>query len=134
MPLGKYYCDYCDKQFQDTPAARKRHLQGLQHLRAKAQWFHSQNAQDLYQTSVPPFSKGVCNRFLNTGFCQYGDNCKYFHPNNDSRTPNPPLSTAPPGGVEGNGNGMAISWGNLPPSLKPPPEAGYPPLPFVDWG
>ncbi|XP_040965888.1 zinc finger CCCH domain-containing protein 3 isoform X1 [Gossypium hirsutum] len=163
MPLGKYYCDYCDKQFQDTPAARKRHLQGLQHLRAKAQWFHSQNAQDLYQTSVPPFSKGVCNRFLNTGFCQYGDNCKYFHPNNDSRTPNPPLSTAPPGffspsvllihiwlcsamqvrmgfvyivigGVEGNGNGMTISWGNLPPSLKPPPEAGYPPLPFVDWG
>lgn len=38
------------------------------------------------------------------------------------------------GGVEGKGNGMAISWGNLPPSLKPPPEAGYPPLPFVDWG
>nr|KJB10082.1 hypothetical protein B456_001G184000 [Gossypium raimondii] len=121
MPLGKYYCDYCDKQFQDTPAARKRHLQGLQHLH-------------LYQTSVPPFSKGVCNRFLNTGFFQYGDNCKYFHPNNDSRTQNPPLSTAPPGGVEGNGNGIAISWGNLPPSLKPPPEDGYPPLPFVDWG
>ncbi|PPD70616.1 hypothetical protein GOBAR_DD32503 [Gossypium barbadense] len=113
MPLGKYYYDYCDKQFQDTSAARKRHLQGLQHLH-------------LYQTSIPSFSKGVCNRFLNT----YGDNCKYFHPNNDSRTPNPPLSTAPPGGVEGNGNGMAISWGNLPPSLKPPPEDGYPPLPF----
>ncbi|KAL1104940.1 hypothetical protein V6Z11_D04G100200 [Gossypium hirsutum] len=127
MPLGKYYYDYCDKQFQDTSAARKRHLQGLQHLRAKAQWFHSY----LYQTSIPSFSKGVCNRFLNTGFFQYGDNCKYFHPNNDSRTPNPPLSTAPP---EGNGNGMAISWGNLPPSLKPPPEDGYPPLPFVDWG
>ncbi|KAK8270985.1 hypothetical protein V6Z11_D11G232100 [Gossypium hirsutum] len=151
MLLGKYYCDYCDKQFQDTPAARKRHLQGLQHLRAKAQWFHS--IADLCQTSVPPFSKGVCNRFLNIGFFQYGDNCKYFHPNNDSRTPNPPLSTVAPSvffsvcfinsylfmqcnasGVEGNGNGMAISWGNLPPSLKPPPKDGYPPLPFVDWG
>ncbi|XP_052489637.1 zinc finger CCCH domain-containing protein 3 [Gossypium raimondii] len=131
MPLGKYYCDYCDKQFQDTPAARKRHLQGLQHLRAKAR-YHSFRKASL--TSVPPFSKGVCNRFLNTGFFQYGDNCKYFHPNNDSRTQNPPLSTAPPGGVEGNGNGIAISWGNLPPSLKPPPEDGYPPLPFVDWG
>ncbi|TYG46238.1 hypothetical protein ES288_D11G240400v1 [Gossypium darwinii] len=108
---------------------------------------------DLCQTSVPPFSKGVCNRFLNTGFFQYRDNCKYFHPNNDSRTPNPPLSTVAPSvffsvcfinsylfmqcnasGVEGNGNGMAISWGNLPPSLKPPPKDGYPPLPFVDWG
>ncbi|KAK8476714.1 hypothetical protein V6N13_067180 [Hibiscus sabdariffa] len=131
MPIGKYYCDYCDKQFQDTPAARKRHLQGLQHLRAKAQWFHSLNAPDLYQSSSQPFSKGVCNRFLQSGFCQYGDNCKYFHPNNDSRNPNP---QTPPGVVEGAGNGMTMSRGNLPPSLQPPPEAGYPSLPFVDWG
>ena len=41
MPLGKYYCDYCDKEFQDTPYVRKRHLQGLQHLRNKALWFDS---------------------------------------------------------------------------------------------
>ncbi|RRT50743.1 hypothetical protein B296_00029242 [Ensete ventricosum] len=41
MPLGKYYCDYCDKQFQDTPAARKRHLQGLHHHRARALWYDS---------------------------------------------------------------------------------------------
>ncbi|KAJ0961917.1 hypothetical protein J5N97_029745 [Dioscorea zingiberensis] len=27
-----------------------------------------------------------------------------------------------------------ISWGNLPPSLRPPQEGGYPPLPFIDWG
>ncbi|KAG5625918.1 hypothetical protein H5410_011136 [Solanum commersonii] len=26
------------------------------------------------------------------------------------------------------------SLGNLPPSLRPPPEGGYPPLPFVEWG
>ncbi|XWS57394.1 hypothetical protein CRYUN_Cryun09bG0170500 [Craigia yunnanensis] len=133
MPLGKYYCDYCEKQFQDTPAARKRHLQGLQHLRAKAQWFHSLNANDPYHSSTEPFAKGVCNRFLKTGFCQYGDNCKYFHPKNDSRSANPQAATASapaPGGVEGAGMGM--SWGNLPPSLKPPSEGGYQPLPFVD--
>ncbi|KAH0448801.1 hypothetical protein IEQ34_022601 [Dendrobium chrysotoxum] len=41
MPLGKYYCDYCDKQFQDTPAARKRHLSGVQHQRNRALWFDS---------------------------------------------------------------------------------------------
>ncbi|KAL0904436.1 hypothetical protein M5K25_026546 [Dendrobium thyrsiflorum] len=29
---------------------------------------------------------------------------------------------------------MGISWGHLPPSLRPPPECGYPSLPFVDWG
>ncbi|XP_022719586.1 zinc finger CCCH domain-containing protein 3-like [Durio zibethinus] len=134
MPLGKYYCDYCGKQFQDTPSARKRHLQGLQHLRAKAQWFHSLNAtNDPNHSFTEPFAKGLCNRFLKTGFCQYGDNCKYFHPKKDSPTTNPQAAPEPaPGGVEGAGMGM--TWGNLPPSLKPPPEGGYPPLPFVDWG
>lgn len=53
MPLGKYYCDYCDKQFQDTYFARKRHLQGIQHLRAKALWYDSLNGQ--YSTTPPPF-------------------------------------------------------------------------------
>ncbi|OMP09386.1 Zinc finger, CCCH-type [Corchorus olitorius] len=125
MPLGKYYCDYCDKQFQDTPAARKRHLQGLQHLRAKAQWFHSLNA-DANAHPIEPFTKGVCNRFVKTGFCHYGDNCKYFHPKNDSQTAIPQAAPAP--------GGVGMSWGNLPPSLKPPPDGGYPQLPFVDWG
>jgi len=32
------------------------------------------------------------------------------------------------------GNVVGLSLGNLPPSLQPPPEAGYPHLPFVDWG
>ncbi|KAH9325836.1 hypothetical protein KI387_006014, partial [Taxus chinensis] len=41
MPPGKYYCDYCEKQFQDTPTARKRHLQGFHHQRAKKLWFDS---------------------------------------------------------------------------------------------
>ncbi|KAB2045673.1 hypothetical protein ES319_D01G177400v1 [Gossypium barbadense] len=71
MPLGKYYYDYCDKQFQDTPATRKHHLQGLQ-LFSQLPYFllfiHMFVIVDLYQTSVPPFLKGVCNRFLNTDF------------------------------------------------------------------
>ncbi|KAG0496498.1 hypothetical protein HPP92_001018 [Vanilla planifolia] len=41
MPLGKYYCDYCDKQFQDTPVARKRHLSGVMHQRNRALWYES---------------------------------------------------------------------------------------------
>ena len=47
MPLGKYYCDYCDKEFQDTQYARKRHLQGLHHIRNKALWFDSFQSQGL---------------------------------------------------------------------------------------
>ncbi|KAF8401250.1 hypothetical protein HHK36_012182 [Tetracentron sinense] len=79
MPLAKYSCDYCDKQFQDTPSARRRHLQGVQHQRAKALWYDTW--------------KGDAVR-----------------------------------------DGMGISLGNLPPSLRPPPEGGYQPLPFLDWG
>ncbi|KAI5658452.1 hypothetical protein M9H77_27245 [Catharanthus roseus] len=80
MAMGKYYCDYCDKEFKDTPGARKRHLQGVYHQRAKALWYDSLR----YGNQVPdPESigkKGVCNRFVRTGSCQYGDSCKYYHP------------------------------------------------------
>ncbi|XP_056165456.1 zinc finger CCCH domain-containing protein 3 [Syzygium oleosum] len=152
MPLGKYYCDYCDKQFQDTPFARKRHLQGLSHLRAKALWFDSLLLHEPNQAYAEGYVRGVCNRFVNTGFCQYGDTCKYFHPKNVA-TPAPRTprgdnvrSMVIPGshlveGTSSQGNvvvtdstGMATAWGILPPSLKPPPEGGYPPLPFLDWG
>ncbi|KAL0006393.1 hypothetical protein SO802_013954 [Lithocarpus litseifolius] len=66
MPLGKYYCDYCDKEFQDTPYVRKRHLQGLQHLRNKALWFDSFQFKDANQAYTEGFGKGVCNRFVKT--------------------------------------------------------------------
>ncbi|GLT88455.1 hypothetical protein SLE2022_064810 [Rubroshorea leprosula] len=127
MPLGKYYCDYCDKEFQDTPAARKRHLQGLQHLRARAQWYHS--LSDPNQAFADPFAKGVCNHFVKTGFCQYGDNCKYFHPKNNLQNAHPQALPA-----DAMNTTVETSWGNLPPSLKPPPEGGYLHLPVVDWG
>lgn len=61
MPARKYYCDYCDKQFQDTPADRKRHVNGIQHLQAKARWYDSFN-QHHQQIPNPP----LCFHFLNT--------------------------------------------------------------------
>ncbi|CAM8928543.1 unnamed protein product [Rhodiola kirilowii] len=144
MPLGKYYCDYCDKEFQDTQYARKRHLQGLQHQRARSIWYNS--FKDPSQLSSDGFGTGVCNRFVKTGFCPYGDACKYLHPKIDNfpgQRPPPVTGSAGAGSnmygggsFQGTGVGgsLGIPWGNLPPSLKPPPEGGYPPLPFVDWG
>ncbi|GMN44099.1 hypothetical protein TIFTF001_013298 [Ficus carica] len=147
MPMGKYCCDYCDKQFQDNPFSRKRHLQSLQHLRAKAHWYDS--FKDPNQAYTEGLGKGVCNRFVKTGFCQYGDSCKYFHPQNNLQNLNyqgmsdsnqSPVfqgnrlvgSSSTPGNMIG--DRVGVSWENLPPSLKPPPEGGYPSLPFVDWG
>lgn len=90
MPLGKYYCDYCEKQFQDTPFARKRHLQSLSHQKAKALWFDSFRGPpslcfllfpsfplprsfflfiaDPNQAFSDGFGRGVCNRFVRTVF------------------------------------------------------------------
>ncbi|KAG4397415.1 hypothetical protein GLYMA_10G144700v4 [Glycine max] len=127
MPVKKYYCDYCDKLFQDTPADRKRHVQGIQHHQAKARWYDS-----FKQQQIPPIpNRPLCFHFVNTGFCRYGDSCKYLHPVPNNNVQQPPIVTTPspsPGSVVG------VSFGNLPPSLQPPPDGVYLHLPFLDWG
>ncbi|KAI4364647.1 hypothetical protein MLD38_020708 [Melastoma candidum] len=135
MPLLKYYCDYCDKQFQDTPSARKRHLQGLLHLRARSLWFDSLRLSETNQapasvdTSV---ATGVCNRFVKTGFCRYGDSCKYVHPKGVA-SPGASSGTIAPGNVVVSSS-VGTAWENLPPSLRPPTDGAYAAQPFVDWG
>jgi U11/U12 small nuclear ribonucleoprotein SNRNP20 len=57
MPARKYYCDYCDKQFYDTPASRERHLQGISHQRAKKQWFDSFRGEFPCLLSLPLFGR-----------------------------------------------------------------------------
>ncbi|KQK03617.1 hypothetical protein BRADI_2g08905v3 [Brachypodium distachyon] len=133
MPLGKYYCDYCDKEFQDTAAARRRHLQGAQHHRARALWYDSVRRQEsiggaspFLQHDAAILGKGVCNHFVRTGTCKFGDSCRYFHPK--------PHAVNPASAPSGNILGGHTSWGNLPPSLQPPPDGGHPSLPFIDWG
>ena len=37
----KYYCDYCNKSFQDTPKARKRHFTGQSHLRQRKYYYET---------------------------------------------------------------------------------------------
>ncbi|KAJ0079806.1 hypothetical protein Patl1_23939 [Pistacia atlantica] len=152
MVVGKYHCDYCDKQFQDTPFARKRHLQGVQHLRAKSLWYDSLSAQ-VSQQSFPEGKKGLCHQFIKTYSCPYGDSCKYLHfkisnpqkaetqatgfiDNAQSSSVDPRIQLVGGSSLPGDvvRDSMGMSWGNLPPSLKPPPEGGYPPPPFVDWG
>ncbi|AES61488.1 putative transcription factor C3H family [Medicago truncatula] len=122
MAMKKYYCEYCDKQFQDTHLDRKRHSAGIQHKQAKSRWYDSFKPE--HHNPIPPF----CFHFVNTGFCRYGDSCKYFHPNTQQQQP----ITTTPGNIVG--DTMGVSFGNLPPSLQPPPEVGYSNLPFLDWG
>ncbi|KAI4378082.1 hypothetical protein MLD38_015617 [Melastoma candidum] len=119
MPLMKYYCDYCDKQFQDTPSARKRRL------RARSLWFDSLRLSETIQAPAAgdaSFTAGVCNRFVKTGFCQYGDSCKYVHPKGMA-SPATGAGTVAPGNIVSGSVGMA--WENLPLSLRPSPDSAY---------
>ncbi|KZV43679.1 zinc finger CCCH domain-containing protein 3 [Dorcoceras hygrometricum] len=126
MPLGKYYCDYCDKEFQDTTTARRRHLQGIQHQRAKAAWYSPQRTNIVNNAVIywkvlsfhPLFVS--CTRVIVELFC--------------SKTSLYDVLICLFDIIGVMGSQFGTSLGNLPPSLCPPPEGGYPPLPFIDWG
>ncbi|XP_010938179.1 zinc finger CCCH domain-containing protein 3 isoform X3 [Elaeis guineensis] len=140
MPLGKYYCDYCDKQFQDTPSARKRHLQGIQHQRARALWYDSLKVlvRSVDLTSFLSISGATWWRASSSTRWELGERSLpsfRSHGLNFVETvqsPNFLGNQILSGGMVLDHTG--VSWGNIPPSLRPPPEGGYPPLPLVDWG
>ncbi|KAG4909922.1 hypothetical protein JHK87_056038 [Glycine soja] len=116
---------YCEKQFQDTAADRKRHVQGIQQQQAKARWYDS-----FKQQQIPPVpNRSLCFHFVNTGFCRYGDSCKYLHPIPNNNLQQPPVLTTPSPSPPP-GNVVGVSLDNLPPLLQPPPEGVYPHLPF----
>ncbi|XP_071321627.1 zinc finger matrin-type protein 5 [Trachinotus anak] len=76
--MGKrYYCDYCDRSFQDNMHNRKKHLNGVQHHRAKKAWFDHfrDSAAILYDEQT----KKPCRKFLQKGICDFGPNCRFSH-------------------------------------------------------
>ncbi|KAJ8346752.1 hypothetical protein SKAU_G00281530 [Synaphobranchus kaupii] len=76
--MGKrYYCDYCDRSFQDNMHNRKKHLNGVQHHRAKKAWFHS--FRDAAAILAEEQSKKPCRKFIQTGQCGFGSNCRFSH-------------------------------------------------------
>ncbi|XP_026154223.1 zinc finger matrin-type protein 5 [Mastacembelus armatus] len=76
--MGKrYYCDYCDRSFQDNMHNRKKHLNGVQHHRAKKAWFDQfrDSAAILHEEQ----SKKPCRKFLQKGICDFGPKCRFSH-------------------------------------------------------
>lgn len=76
--MGKrYYCDYCDRSFQDNMHNRKKHLSGVQHHRAKKAWFdHFRDCSAILQDEQ---AKKPCRKFLQKGICDFGPNCRFSH-------------------------------------------------------
>ncbi|KAK2816430.1 hypothetical protein Q7C36_022701 [Tachysurus vachellii] len=76
--MGKrYHCDYCNRSFQDTLHNRKKHLNGVQHHRAKKAWFD--NFRDAVAVLQDERAKQACRKFLQTGQCVFGPSCRYSH-------------------------------------------------------
>ncbi|XP_005934754.1 zinc finger matrin-type protein 5 [Haplochromis burtoni] len=76
--MGKrYYCDYCDRSFQDNMHNRKKHLNGVQHHRAKKAWFD--NFRDSAAILNDEQEKKPCRKFLQKGICDFGSNCRFSH-------------------------------------------------------
>ncbi|XP_034064436.1 zinc finger matrin-type protein 5 [Gymnodraco acuticeps] len=73
----RYYCDYCDRSFQDNMHNRKKHLFGVQHHRAKKAWY------DYFRDSSAILCdeqlKKPCRKFLQKGICDFGPNCRFSH-------------------------------------------------------
>uniref|UniRef100_A0A8C7WPD3 Zinc finger matrin-type protein 5 n=1 Tax=Oryzias sinensis TaxID=183150 RepID=A0A8C7WPD3_9TELE len=69
--MGKrYYCDYCDRSFQDNMHNRKKHLNGVQHHRAKKAWFDQFRGESFLV---------FFNCHFSVGFCDFGANCRFSH-------------------------------------------------------
>ncbi|XP_060768647.1 zinc finger matrin-type protein 5 isoform X2 [Neoarius graeffei] len=63
--------------FQDTLHNRKKHLNGVQHHRAKKAWFDS--FRDAVAVLQDERAKQGCRKFLQTGQCVFGPSCRYSH-------------------------------------------------------
>ncbi|GAB5579229.1 zinc finger matrin-type protein 5 [Prionailurus iriomotensis] len=78
VAMGKhYFCDYCNRSFQDNLHNRKKHLNGLQHLKAKKVWYDM--FRDAAAILLDEQNKRPCRKFLLTGQCDFGSNCRFSH-------------------------------------------------------
>lgn len=67
--MGKrYFCDYCDRSFQDNMHNRKKHLNGVQHHRAKKAWFDNFRGEHSLQLVSTPLRRGYSK---NESACLY---------------------------------------------------------------
>ncbi|XP_056384671.1 zinc finger matrin-type protein 5 isoform X2 [Hyla sarda] len=73
----RYFCDYCDRSFQDNLHNRKKHLNGVQHQRSKKVWYDL--FRDASEILAEEGSKKLCRRFLQRGQCDFGNSCRFSH-------------------------------------------------------
>ncbi|XP_043571763.1 zinc finger matrin-type protein 5 isoform X2 [Chiloscyllium plagiosum] len=144
--MGKtYFCDYCGRSFQDNLHNRKKHLQGVQHQRAKKFWFDC--FRDSATILAEELAKKPCRKFLQS------EENKVGHDNRSTPDINEWLlkrAKRKESNSNISGSEMAkevddepvVYWlppgyqavHELPPSLHPPPPGGWKTAVNVEWG
>lgn len=74
----QYYCEYCDRSFQDNLGARKRHLASSVHIRNKKGWYD--RFKDKRERLNAEIAKSrICKNYLQNGTCIFGSECRFRH-------------------------------------------------------
>jgi hypothetical protein len=141
MPLPRYYCDYCEKFFTDTPQMRKRHLESKSHKMMVK--LHYDSFKDPAQILAEEGYRQPCPTFVRSGTCPHGTQCKFSHapqyypfkdrlgqPREESK-----YVTFTYFDEDNQKQVVTYSLSELPISMHPPPEGGYNYDEYsTDWG
>ncbi|CAF1629800.1 unnamed protein product [Adineta ricciae] len=73
----KYHCEYCDKRIPPGLTHRKNHNRAVQHINNKRMYYLQ--FKDPAEILLDERSKRMCNKWIQTGSCPFGENCKYSH-------------------------------------------------------
>jgi len=134
MPLPKYYCDYCDRAFNDIPSARRKHFDSKFHkITVK---LHYDSFKDPAELLAEEAKKPPCKNILVTGKCEFGPGCRYSHI--FQHFPGPIVAQVALPQLPGfkTQTGVRLPGEILPPSMLPPPQGGYKytPTDLAHWG
>ncbi|XP_065662700.1 zinc finger matrin-type protein 5 isoform X2 [Hydra vulgaris] len=78
--MGKnYYCEFCERSFADILSIRKKHILSTQHQRMRK--LHYDSYKDAASILNEESQKNPCNRFFQTGHCDFGEHCRFSHKN-----------------------------------------------------
>ncbi|XP_029715163.1 zinc finger matrin-type protein 5 [Aedes albopictus] len=73
----KYYCDYCRKHIQRDPSIVRKHNEGVQHIRNRAD--HYESCKDVTEIMAENARKKPCRTMFTSEQCTFGATCRYSH-------------------------------------------------------
>ncbi|EEB10686.1 conserved hypothetical protein [Pediculus humanus corporis] len=75
--LKKYYCDFCNRYFNDDKNTRAKHESSVSHINLKKE--HYNMFRDPETILKEETVKKPCRKFHNEGFCSFGGSCTFSH-------------------------------------------------------